>query len=120
MGEYKNHLREIKDTGYFLDHWIDGSYITSKENPKDIDTLTEFDGEKIDKNDDRKIVDDLINNSKANTNNCCHSFRIYKYHHYDEIKYRIYIESKLRILTELFGHDKNEVPKGIVHLIRVQ
>ena len=48
MKEYKKHLKELKDTGYFLDHWIDGSFTTSKANPNDIDTLTEFDGLKAD------------------------------------------------------------------------
>ncbi|MBQ2654740.1 MAG: hypothetical protein IJF83_14395 [Methanobrevibacter sp.] len=47
MKEYKKQLTAIKRTGYCLDHWIDGSFVTSKINPKDIDTLTEFDGEKL-------------------------------------------------------------------------
>lgn len=34
LNEYKKHLKEIKNTGYCLDHWIDGSFVTSKENPK--------------------------------------------------------------------------------------
>lgn len=54
MREYEKHLTEIKNSGYFIDHWIDGSYISTKENPKDIDTLTEFDGEKVDANNDKK------------------------------------------------------------------
>ncbi len=55
MEIYKIHLNEIQNTGYYLDHWIGGSFITTKENPNDIDTLTEFDGEKVDENDDKII-----------------------------------------------------------------
>ena len=73
MEIYKIHLNEIQNTGYYLDHWIGGSFITTKENPNDIDTLTEFDGEKVDENDDKKLIDDLINNSKEKTDNLCHS-----------------------------------------------
>jgi hypothetical protein len=32
-----------------LNHWIDGSFVTLKENPNDIDTFTEFDGVKAKK-----------------------------------------------------------------------
>ena len=35
-------------------------------------------------------------------------------------KYEAYLTAKLRILTELFSSDKNEIPKGIVHLIEVE
>ena len=44
---YKLHLNDIKSTSFCLNHWIDGSFVTLKENPNDIDTLTEFDGVKI-------------------------------------------------------------------------
>ena len=117
MMEYKKHLRELKDTGYFLDHWIDGSFTTSKENPNDIDTLTEFDGFKADANNDKPKIDKLISNSKDNTNGLCHSLRVYRYPFTDEKNYNIYLSSKLRILFEVFGSTPDEIPKGILHLI---
>ena len=49
MAKYKKHLKDLINTGYYVDHWIDGSFVTSKENPKDIDTLTEFDAKKLSK-----------------------------------------------------------------------
>lgn len=58
-----------------------------------------------------KKIDDLINNSKIKTNGLCHSWRIYHYPATDEEKYKAYITAKLRILIELFGSDKNEIPK---------
>lgn len=117
LKEYKKHLNEIKNTGYYLDHWIGGSFITTKDNPNDIDNLTEFDGDKVDKNNDRPKIDDLIFNSKSKTNGLCHSLRIYRYPYYDEKNYKVYLSSKLRILIGLYGNDKDEIPKGVVRLI---
>ncbi|MBE6508561.1 MAG: hypothetical protein E7Z77_04010 [Methanobrevibacter sp.] len=117
MKEYKKHLEELQKTGYYLDHWIDGSFTTTKENPNDIDTLTEFDGLKVDENNDRAKMDNLIFNSKDDTNGLCHSLRVYRYPYTDEKNYKIYLSSKLRILFELFGSDLDEIPKGIVHLV---
>ena len=117
MEIYKIHLNEIQNTGYYLDHWIGGSFITTKENPNDIDTLTEFDGEKVDENDDKKLIDDLINNSKEKTDNLCHSLRLYKYPPQQKEDFKRYINQKRRILINLYGQDKKKKKKGIVHLI---
>lgn len=119
LKEYEKHLSEIMDTGYFLDHWIDGSFVSAKKNPSDIDTLTEFDGAEADKNNDKQRIDDLINNSKSKTNGLCHSLRVYRYPASDEENYMAYLTVKLRILIELFCKDRNEIPKGVVHLIEV-
>ena len=115
--EYEKHLSEIKNTGYFLDHWIDGSFVSTKENPSDIDTLTEFDGAEVDKNNDRPKIDELIFNSKSKTKGLCHSLRIYRYPPQDKKRYEYYIESKLRILIELYGSDRLGIPKGVIHLL---
>ena len=109
--EYKKHISEIKNTGYFLDHWIDGSFVTTKENPNDIDTLTEFDGFESEKNNDQTKIDELILNSKSKSDGLCHSLRIYRYPPYNKEKYKFFIESKLRILIELYGSDRLGTPK---------
>lgn len=31
MKEYRKFLAELEKTGYFLDHWIDGSFVTKKK-----------------------------------------------------------------------------------------
>lgn len=116
MKEYKKHLNELKNTGYYIEHWIDGSFVTTKDNPNDIDTLTEFDGLGAEKNNSKEKIDNLIFNSKAHTNNCCHSFRVYRYPPIYKKDYEFYLKSKMRILIHLFGNKDND-PKGIIHLI---
>ncbi len=115
--EYEKHMVEIKNTGYFLDHWIDGSFVSTKENPNDIDTLTEFNGFEAEKNNDKEKIENIISNSRSMTNNKCHSLRVYRYPSSDEIAYKLYLKSKMRILLILFGHDREGIPKGIIHLI---
>lgn len=117
MNEYKKHLQELKNTGYFIDHWINGSFITSQEHPQDIDTLTEFDGFEAEKNNDKETIKELLKNSKINTNNLCHSLGVFRYPPEEKSDYEYYIKSKIRILTTLFGYDRNGVSKGIIHLI---
>lgn len=117
MAEYKTHLKDLMDTGYFMDHWIDGSFATSKENPNDIDTLTEFDAIKIIENDDKEKIDKLIKDAHSKSNELCHSFKVYKYPPEDRDNYNRYINNKRRILIKLFGSDKEGIPKGIIHLV---
>lgn len=117
MEEYKKHLKEIKNTGYCLEHWIDGSFVTLKEKPNDIDTLTEFDGKKVDENNDWKLIHELIDNSKENTNGLCHSLKLYRYPSDQKEDYLKYINQKRRILFKLFGKDRNNNKKGFVRLI---
>lgn len=116
MKEYKKYLNKLKKTGYFMKHWIVGSFITSKEKPNDIDTITEFNGLEIDTNNDKNKIDTLIFNSKEITNGFCHSFRIYYYPPQNRIAYQIYIRTKLRMI-KFFSQDRNKHSKGIVHLL---
>lgn len=110
----KNICLNLKIRDIFLT--IGGSFITTELNPNDIDTLTEFNGCEIEKNNDKTKIDNIINNSKLNTNGLCHSLKIYKYPPSDE-RYSFYLKTKLRILIEIFGSDREGKSKGIVHLI---
>lgn len=114
---YKGHLNDLKNSGYFLDHWIDGSFTTSEEKPNDIDTLTEFNGYEAEKNNEKDHIEKLISNAKADTKGFCHSFRVYWYPASEKIEYKFYIDTKMRILLDLFGFDRKQIPKGFIHLI---
>lgn len=114
--EYKPYLKEIINSGYFLNHWIDGSFTTTKENPGDIDLLTEFDGNKVDKDNKKEIIQKLIDFAPLKTNNLCHSMAIFKYPEEDKEKYEEYMFNKVRYLMILFASDRNQIPKGYVKL----
>lgn len=103
--KYKYHLNEIKDTNCCLNHWIDGSFVTLKENPDDIDTLTEFDGVKAKKLGILDEIDNIIYDAPFRTNNFCHSFRVFKVPQSWKKDYDEYIKIKSRILFILFPSD---------------
>lgn len=117
MKYYKEHINQIRSLPYYLNHWIDGSYVTSKENPNDIDTFTEFDGVKVDEDDDKALVEDLIYNAPLRTYNTCHSFMVYKYPESYKEEYEDYLELKSMTLVMLFAvNKKTRNPKGFVKL----
>ena len=114
---YKYHLNEIKDTGFCLNHWIDGSFVTLKENPNDIDTLTEFDGVKIEENGLKETIDKIIYDAPLRTEGYCHSFVIYKFPEDMEKDYEDYIKYKSKLLCFLFPLIRNSNNlKGFIKL----
>lgn len=116
MGYYKKHLKEILGCNYVLEHWIDGSFVTLKENPGDIDILTELDGVQVD-NDDSKIeIRSIFDYAPLYTENCCHSFCIYKYPEENDKEYELYSEAKSTYLFLRFVKDKLGNPKGLLQL----
>ena len=114
---YKCHLKEIKDTNCCLNHWIDGSFVTLKENPNDIDTFTEFDGVKAKKLGILDEIDNIIYDAPLRTNNFCHSFRVFKVPQFWRKDYDEYITIKSRILFILFPSDsRTNGVKGFLKL----
>lgn len=117
---YLEHISEIKDADCCLNHWIDGSFVTLKENPNDIDTFTEFDGIKVKELGVFDEIEDLIYNVPLRTNNHCHSFRVYKVPESWEKEYKEYLTIKSRTLYLLFPVDsKSKNLKGFVKLKKV-
>lgn len=114
---YRSHLKEIKDTNCCLNHWIDGSFVTLKENPNDIDTLTEFDGVIVEEKGMREIIDNIIYDAPLRTEGYCHSFVIYKFPEDRKRDYEEYLKYKSKILLILFPGIRNSNNlKGFVKL----
>ncbi len=114
---YKIHLNDIKNTDCCINHWIDGSFVTLKENPGDIDTLTEFDGFKVKKLGIYDKIEDIVYNAPLRTNGCCHSFLVFKVPEYYGKDYEDYVYAKFRMLYILFPKIKNSRNlKGFVQL----
>lgn len=99
---YKIHLKDIEKTGCCLNHWIDESFVTLKENPNDIDTLTEFDGLEVDKLGIKDKVEDIIYDAPLRTDGCCHSFVIIRYPEEYVGDYDDYVFFKCRYLISCF------------------
>lgn len=116
MEFYKEHLKEILGYTYVLEHWIDGSFVSLKKNPGDIDTLTELDGPQVDSSDSKKEVQTFFDFAPLYTEKCCHSFCIYRYPEENEIEYALYSEAKATYLYLRFAKDKSGNPKGILQL----
>lgn len=116
MGYYKQHLKEILNCDYVLNHWIDGSFVSKKENPGDIDILTELDGTKFDSDDSIIEIQSFFDYAPLYTEKCCHSFCIFKYPEENETDYEIYSELKSTYLNLTFAKDKFSNPKGILKL----
>ncbi len=59
MNQYKSYLKKLLKTNYVSKHWIDGSFVTLKEEPNDIDLLTEFNGN-VDNDGKHEKIQDLL------------------------------------------------------------
>ena len=100
-----------------MNHWVDGSFVTLKENPNDIDTLTEFDGEKVENLGIKNIIDRIIFDAPLKTEGYCHSFLIYKFPKSRKEDYRTYKKYKSTMLSILFPGIKNSNDfKGFIKL----
>jgi len=116
MKAYEKHLKEILNTKIATDHWVNGSFVTDKKEPNDIDLLTEFDGLKADKLDMKEKIDHIIFNAQRKYHNLCDSHRIFKYPESMEVEYKSYISSKTRYLCLLFNSDTDYNLKGVINL----
>lgn len=116
MHHYRKHLQEIQNSPHYLNHWINGSFVTLKENPMDIDTLTEFDGVTVDKSNELEKIDAMIQNAYSKSNKRCHSLAVYKYPESYSEEYEKYLEIKNRTLILFAIHKETRKPKGFIKL----
>lgn len=95
MEQYKYYLKNLLDSEYVLHHWADGSFVTLKDEPNDIDLLTEIDGLKMDLDDQTDEIHKLIEDASLWTENLCHSLGVYKYPESEEfeVEYNSYINT---------------------------
>lgn len=116
MNAYKIHLQEIINTKLASDHWVDGSFITNKKYPLDIDLFTTFDGVKTDELSMKDKIDDIICTAQNRFNLMCDSHRAYEYPEHMETEYKSYITAKTKYLGLLFNSDRDYNLKGVINL----
>jgi len=96
--------------------WIDGSYVTMKEDPKDIDMVTHLTGTELDALDvaDQALLRGLVAANLSQALHGCDSYvcPVYQRNHPNHALY----EQAFQYWEKWFGHDRNGQPKGYVEV----
>ncbi len=84
----ENFIIPLTNTGLMCDVWVDGSFITEKENPEDIDVLVEFDPNKP---------------YSAEKVSCINNFLYMCVSNHDDLKCRCHCDVYARPTTDIDG-----------------
>lgn len=112
---YLNYLSELEPLRVTIKQWVDGSFTTAKQNPSDIDLVTQWDGAKVDHDPQIQIkLNSLLNQHDIKIKYNCDVYGFPKYPEGDPLfqetlKWRCY-------WLGLFGFTRGENPdpKGII------
>ncbi len=96
--------------------WLDGSYVTKKEEPDDIDMLTICDAAAIDGLDkpSRALLLGLVARELSRELHSCHSFLLVAYPE-GHPAHAVYQASR-QYWEDLFGRDRAGDPKGFLEI----
>lgn len=98
--------------------WVDGSYVTTKDDPRDIDVVSHFKGDDLDQLDDvaKTLLEGLVAGHTSRDLHSCDSYLIVEYPngHLARPAY----EATLRYWDQLFGTHRDGDPKGYVEVRR--
>lgn len=106
-GKFKEWLKAVKDIGIPLEVWIDGSFVTYKLEPVDIDILCIMNADKIRSLEPtvRNRLGELLRKSTVKLKYGCHVFPVLD----DDLSiYNYWVNH--------FGHSRSGAPKGIVRI----
>lgn len=110
---YKEYCKDILSLNVATKQWINGSYTTSKKDPRDIDLVTHLDAIKVNDKTIYERLTQLINNKLYVINKYkCHVFGIAVYPpdhklYNETLKWKAY-------WMECFGQDRQKRSKGII------
>lgn len=97
-----------------VEHWIDGSFTSTKENPSDIDVANFFDPNEVDAIPaEMESVFNAYVSGKA-TRSICHCDSYFALKVPDDHPLRDHFEKAYNYWLDHFGSDRSDVPKGIV------
>ena len=111
---YLNYCKKMDYLEVAVEQWVDGSYITNKEDPSDIDLVTHIDALKA--NESAELQEDLtklLDNAHCKSQYRCDVYVIPIYPKELPDEYRIYKKSE-KYWSKWFGKDRAGNPKGIV------
>jgi hypothetical protein len=112
---YLDYRAELEPLCVAIKQWIDGSFTTAKQNPSDIDLVTQWDGTKVDQNRDLQIkLTSLMNQKNMKVKYKCDTYGFPKYSEEDPL-YQKTLTWRSYWLG-LFGFTRGEDPdpKGII------
>lgn len=99
------------------EQWVDGSYVTHKINPGDLDLVNIIDKEKIDllNHDQQFHLRKLVSGKVTRETHSCDSYIVLKVP--DHHPHKKQLDEALKYWEDWFGIDRNGVPKGKVRTI---
>lgn len=112
FNSYILYCRRILSLAVGIKQWVDGSYITSKINPNDVDLVTHFDATKVNEQTSMEL-DELLDNPTVKKQYQCDVYAIFVFPQNSPDKYEFYQE-QINYWSDWFGHDRQRNPKGIV------
>ncbi len=115
---YRAFIRKFKECGInVVEHWIDGSFVSTKENPNDIDMLFIIDKEALDNlpHDAQNIFSqELFNKNVAIEKYKCDVYLLVRVPEEDP-NYLKFV-NKRNYWRGQFGFDRYDIPKGIIKI----
>ncbi len=107
LSRFESFLEKLREFPIEMEIWVDGSFVTEKENPGDIDLVVVCQNEAVNSLPDDKqegLIQLFRNNAETKLRYECDAYFIL-----DDMHDKSYWRG-------LFGFDRNEVPKGIPRL----
>lgn len=98
------------------EHWLDGSYVTTKDDPGDADIVVHLDGPEVDRLDASACtsLEALVAGKVTRAAWRCDSYPLVEYPAGHPLR-TVYEQSRA-YWEDFFGHDRSGVPKGIVEV----
>lgn len=98
--------------------WLDGSYLTQKIDPNDIDLVLFYYPEDIQDQQQATVVKDLISNISRNYD--CDAYLCFSFEHWNQQQLQAFPQQNHKIMQTYwmgqFGFDRAREPKGMVQI----
>jgi hypothetical protein len=116
--QWRNVVAAIERILPIQEHWMDGSYVTAKLDPNDIDIVTYLDHQDFDGLDDvaKTLLAGLVSNKVSQALHGCDSYWVVAYPEGHPL--RAAYEQSRSYWEHWLGTDRTGNPKGYVELLR--
>lgn len=114
FNRYIDYCERMEYLEVAIKQWVDGSYVTNKENPNDIDLVTHIDALELNKRTEiHKNLNRLLDNARCKSKYRCDVYAIHVYPKELSDRYKHY-KKREEYWSKWFGHDRDGNPKGII------